>query len=395
MRILFACHRLPYPPKRGGKIRPFNIIRHLTEQGHEVTVGSLARSDEEREEGRDLRNYCKQVHVGQVGKAGAVAQMIARLPLRSPSSMGFFYSPELHRKMQAEIAQTAFDLVFVHCSSAAQYVRTAKGVPSILDFGDMDSQKWLDYSTFKPRPLAYGYWLEGKKLWREEKRLAAQFTTSTCTTRAELDTLNELGTARATGWFPNGVDDKTFSPGDEPYDADGICFIGRMDYFPNQQGIIRFCDEVLPLLQSRRPATHLTIIGANPSRDVLGLAERAGVTVTGTVDDVRPYVRRAALSVAPLEIARGTQNKILESMSMGVPVVSSVIAARGVDAVPGEHILAAEQPEEFAGHVLGLLESREKREELAVAGRQRVLSNHNWASSMDVLDSIIEKTLDK
>ncbi len=393
MNILFACHRLPFPPKRGGKIRPFNIIRHLSEQGHRVTVGSLARSDEELEEGRGLADHCHKVHVGRIGKVGAVAQMVARLPTLSPSSMGFFYSRELHSAMRGEIASGDYDLVFVHCSSAAQYVREAKNVASILDFGDMDSQKWLDYSGFKPQPLALGYWLEGTKLVREERRLARRFDVSTCTTRAELETLDELGAARRTDWFPNGVDAEFFSPDGGDYDPDAICFIGRMDYYPNQQGMLNFCRAVLPLIRETHPGATLTIVGASPSREIRDLGSIPGVTVTGTVDDVRPYVRRSALSVAPLEIARGTQNKILESMAMGVPVVASDIASRGIDARPGEDFLSARGDRQFADQVLALLRSSEERARLSAAGRRRVLSHHSWPASLSRLDRIIESAL--
>lgn len=389
MRILFACHRLPFPPKRGGKIRPFNIIRHFSEQGHSVTVGSLARSREELEEGQGLREYCDELLVGSIGKVSAVARMIARLPTFSPSTMGFFYSSTLHKLMQAELARERYDLLFVHCSSAAQYMRTASGIPSILDFGDMDSLKWLDYSSFKPQPLASGYWLEGTKLKRAEARLAKQFDICTCTTRAELEALDQMRIARKTAWFPNGVDTEFFGPGTAGYDPDAICFIGRMDYYPNQQGMLQFCRNVLPIIQERRPSATLTIVGASPSREIMDLALLAGVTVTGTVDDVRPYVRRAALSVAPLAIARGTQNKILESMAMGVPVVSSVVASGGVDAVPDEHILVADKPKEFADQVLRLLNSREDRDRISTAGRLRVMSHHNWATSMRTLDDIV------
>ena len=123
MKILFVCHRLPYPPKRGGKIRPFNIIRHLHESGHEVTVGSITRSATEEEEGGDLTGYCTKLLTGRIGKAAATTRMIARLPTKIPSSMGYFFSPELYASIGAEIRQEIYDLIFVHCSSAAQYVR--------------------------------------------------------------------------------------------------------------------------------------------------------------------------------------------------------------------------------------------------------------------------------
>ncbi|NND46612.1 MAG: TIGR03087 family PEP-CTERM/XrtA system glycosyltransferase [Woeseiaceae bacterium] len=389
MKILFVCHRLPFPPKRGGKIRPFNIIRHLKESGHSVTVGSLARSEEELEEGQPLREYCDKLIVGRVNAAAATARMIARLPTAIPSSMGYFYSPGLHREIKKELQQDRFDLVFVHCSSVAQYVSSANGVPSILDFGDMDSQKWLDYSSYRRFPLSMGYWIEGTKLCREEKRLARRFDLSTCTTHAELKTLRSFDAARQTDWFPNGVDAAFFSPTEEPYDRNQVCFIGRMDYYPNQQAMLNFCNSALPLIQLRRPATKLTIVGAEPSAEIRKLAEKPGVTVTGTVPDVRDYVRGSALSVAPLAIARGTQNKILESMAMGVPVICSKAAAGGVDAVPGRHLLVAESPEQYTDHVIRLLEKADERKELSIAARQRVVSSHSWPASMTKLDGII------
>lgn len=389
MKILFVCHRLPFPPKRGGKIRPFNIIRHLTESGHSVTVGSLARSEEELEEGRPLSEYCDKLHVGQINTVAAVAHMVGRLPTFEPSSMGYFYSRSLHKEIREELQQNRYDLVFVHCSSAAQYVNSAIGVPSILDFGDMDSQKWLDYSTYRRFPLSAGYWLEGTKLCRAEKRLAVRFDLSTCTTQAELETLRGFDAAQRTDWFPNGVDAEFFSPTDDRYDPNQICFIGRMDYYPNQQAMLDFCDSVLPLVKARRPETKLTIVGAEPSAKIRKLAEKPGITVTGTVPDVRDYVRRSALSVAPLAIARGTQNKILESMAMGVPVICSKNAAGGVDAVPGKHLLVGESPERYADNITRLLESEDERHQLSIAARQRVLSSHSWPASLTKVDEIV------
>jgi polysaccharide biosynthesis protein PslH len=395
MKVLFACHRLPFPPKRGGKIRPFNIVRHLSESGHCVSVASLARSDEELEEGRGLAKYCDKLIIGRIGRFRATAHMVGRLATSSPSSMGYFFSGDLHRSVRDALQRDAYDLVFAHCSSAAQYLRAANGVPSIIDFGDMDSQKWRDYGSFKPFPLSLGYRLEAAKLSQEEKRLAKRFDLSTCTTRAELDTLNGLSTARRTDWFPNGVDSEFFKPTDVPYDPGAIAFIGRMDYYPNQQAMLQFCRTVLPVVQAMRPGTRLTIIGADPSREVRALGKLPGVTVTGTVPDVRDYVRQAALTVAPLLIARGTQNKILESMAMGVPVVCSSIAAKGVDAEPQRHLLIADSPGEYARAVTMLLDNPTARARLARAGRERVLSNHSWRGSMQKLDGILEPFVER
>ncbi|HQX48125.1 MAG TPA: TIGR03087 family PEP-CTERM/XrtA system glycosyltransferase [Steroidobacteraceae bacterium] len=391
MNVLFVCHRVPYPPKRGGKIRPFNIIRHLHEQGHRVTVASLARSAAELAESRDLGKHCAEVLVEVIPARVAFAQMVARLPTPAPSSFGYFWSRRLAQRIAAAADATRFDLVFVHCSSVAGYVERVKAPLRIMDFGDMDSQKWREYAGHRAFPLSAGFWLEAVKLERRELRIAAQFDLSTCTTRAELESLRTLGVNTPSDWFPNGVDAGFFAPDETPYEPDLIAFVGRMDYYPNQQGVTGFCRDILPALRARRPGVRFAIVGADPPESIRALAREPGVTVTGSVPDVRPHVRRAALTVAPLAIARGTQNKILESMAMGVPVVCSREASGGVDAVAGEHLLVASNPSQWIDAIEGILGDRAIRQRLSAAGRDRVLSHHSWVASMTRLDGIMEK----
>jgi len=322
-----------------------------------------------------------------------VARAAACLPTTSPSSMGYFHSPRLARRIRDATDRGGFDLILVHSSSMAPYVLHATRTPKIIDFCDVDSQKWLAYTRFKPFPAAWVYSLEGHKLQRAEARLAAAFDCSTCATRAEMETLADIAAPKHLDWFPNGVDADYFRPGGTAYDPDTICFVGRMDYYPNEHAMLEFCRETLPLVRAARPRTQVKIIGADPSRAIRRLATIPGVTVTGTVADVRPHLAGAALSVAPLRIARGTQNKILESMAMAVPVVCSELAARGVDAVPGEHLLTADRPRDVADAILRLLGERIDRDRFAQAGRARVLSHHTWAASMHKLDGIIDRCL--
>ncbi len=391
MNILYVCHRFPYPPKRGGKIRPFNMIRHLGQAGHEVTVCSLVRSQAEAEEGAGIAPHCAAFEMGAVKEPLQFARMIARLPLATPSSMGYFYAPDLAEKIKRQLGAKHWDLIFVHCSSVAQYVQGVQGIPKILDFGDMDSQKWLEYAHYKPFPLSLGYRLEGAKMLAAEKRLARRFDLCTATTRAEWETLDSYGTGAASDWFPNGVDAEFFSPTDGAYDADTISFIGRMDYYPNQECMSRFCQQVWPLLKQKRPAMKLLIVGADPTPAMRALGAIGGVTVTGSVPDVRPYIRGSALMVAPLAIARGTQNKILEAMAMGVPVVTSRAAAGGVDAEGEMHFLVADTAADLAAAVLRIVEQPAERARLARAGRERMLSHHAWPRSMQRLDNIIDR----
>jgi polysaccharide biosynthesis protein PslH len=392
MRILYVCHRFPFPPKRGGKIRPFNMIRHLSQQ-HDVTVASLVRSTIEAEEGKGLGKHCARFEMGRVAAPTQMLRMVARLPTPVPSTMGYFYSPMLAQRIHELLAHNRYDLIFVHCSSVAQYVSHVTDTPKILDFGDMDSQKWLEYARYKPFPLSLGYRLEAAKLERAERKLATRFDLCTTTTYAEWQTLEGYKTQVATDWFPNGVDAGYFHPSAETYDPDTISFVGRMDYYPNQECMFDFCARVMPRLRAKRPGLKLLIVGADPTPAVQRLGDLPGVTVTGSVADVRPHLNRSALMVAPLNIARGTQNKILEAMASGVPVVTSAIAAGGVDARADEHFLVASTADQFTSAILRIVEDSAERGRLARAGRERMLSNHAWDQSMRRLDGIIERCL--
>ena len=388
MKILFVCHRHPYPPKRGGKIRPFNIVSHWQLQGHEVHVCSLTRSDTEREEGEGLAEFCASSFSAQVTSVPQTVRMIARLASFTPSSMGYFYSPVLKKQIDRLVKKIKFDLIVVHCSSVAQYVEDIQHIPKMLDFGDIDSQKWLEYVSYKPFPWSVGYWLEGTKLMSAERRLAGKFDLCTATTRGELETLRGIKPGVNSDWFPNGVDTKFFSPVSE-YDVDLISFVGRFDYFPNQEAVTRFVREVFPLVRDKNKNARFDIIGAEPPQSIKELSNTAGVRVTGTVPDVREFVGASAVNVANLAIARGTQNKILEAMAMGVPVVASKAASKGVDAIAGEHLIASDQPREVANEILRLMYDKKARDRLGLAGRQRVISNHSWLASMKKLDRII------
>jgi sugar transferase (PEP-CTERM/EpsH1 system associated) len=389
MKLLFICHRLPYPPNRGGKIRPFNMIRHLA-QRHQVWVASLAGSAEELRDGQALREHGVELLAELVPPAVRWRQSVAALPTAQPSSAAYFWSPALRRRIEAASSQVGFDAVMVHCAFVGAY---ADGIPSrlrIMDFGDLDSAKWAAYAHHRPLPLSLGYALESRKLRRHEQRLAAAFNRVTVTTSGELDEFRRLGVDRPATVIPNGVDTRYFR---DVVDQDGesatVVFLGRMDYFPNIDGVQFFVREVLPLVRQKVPHAEFRIVGSSPGPAIRRLARLPGITVTGTVPDVRPHLRDTAVSVAPLRIARGTQNKILESMAAGVPVVATTAAAKGIQAAGGRHLLVADDPNTFAEAVVALLQDRARRRDLVEAARREVLSAHDWPASMRILDSVL------
>ncbi|HEX6707562.1 MAG TPA: TIGR03087 family PEP-CTERM/XrtA system glycosyltransferase [Albitalea sp.] len=393
MRILFLSHRFPYPPTFGSKVRAFNVIRHLA-RDHEVSVLSLARSAEEQAEAAGIAPFCAGHRAMRVHNPLQAAKMVALLPTRTSASEAFFHSGAMQREVDRLVDERRIDFVFAHCSAVGRYVEHVQGLPKLIDYCDVDSRKWLDYVPHKPWPLSLGYRWEGSRMAAAERRLAARFDRVTVATPGEADTLAEMGVRERVDWFPNGVDFDYFQPTGEGFDPDLVTFVGRMDYFPNEQCMVEFCASTWPLLRHARPGLRLQIVGAEPTAAVRQLARLDGVTVTGSVPDVRPFVRRSALSVVPLAIARGTQNKILESMAMGVPVVASRIAAAGVDATAGEHLVAADGPAETCDAILRVLGDAALRRRLADQGRERVLSHHAWAPAMQRLDAIVQHCLD-
>jgi len=394
MKIFFACHRFPFPPNRGGKIRPFNMIKHLSRR-HEVFVASLAHTKQELEQGAGLKEHCAEIYAAVLPERLRWLQAFSALPTAEPSSVAYFRSSGLVEKVKRAGRRISFDAVIVHCAFAAQYGLRVPARFRLIDFGDLDSGKWLDYAEQRCFPLSLGYRLEGLKLRRYERRVAAAFDYCTLTTQGELAEFEKLAVDRPRRVIPNGVDESYFCPNGGPNPTQPvIVFLGRMDYHPNIDGVLYFVRNVLPKIRATIPDVEFRIIGSNPAPAIERLRQLPGVMVTGHVPDVRPLLREATVSVAPLRIARGTQNKILESMAMGVPVVATTQAAKGIDAIPGRHILIADSPDAFAEQVMSVSKNQQRRGELASAGRDRVKERHSWTLTVAHLDSILSSAIE-
>ena len=389
MRILFLCHRLPYPPKRGGKIRPFNMIRHLSRR-HEVTVATVARSAAEVAEGQDLRKYCHELHVGQIPTYAGWGRFGLYTATTYPATFGYFYSPALDRTVQTLLATRDFEAIFVHCSSMGPYVARHRGCRKILDYGDADSEKWLEYARASRFPLSLGFALEGRKVRRYERWLAEGFDACSVNAPREREVLGQY-VDKPIYVFPNGVDLDYFRPqrAGGPASPARVVFTGNMSYKPNVEAVGDFVSRILPRVWARRPETEFYIVGMDPSPAVRRLADGRRIVVTGRVDDVRPYFDAATVAVAPLRIARGLQNKVLEAMAMRVPVVASPAAFNGINAEAGRDVLVADDPESFSRGVVSLLDDPLLRDRHAAAARTCVERNHDWARILDGLERLV------
>jgi len=389
MRILFICHRFPFPPNRGGKIRPFHMIEHLSRR-HTVVVGSLAHSEKELHAGAQLKEHCAGIIAEVLPNRVRWARAIAALPSSTPSSVAYFWSSRLARRIREAWKTGSFDGVIVHCAFVARYALELRGGFRLLDFGDLDSGKWLDYSRFRRPPLSFGYGLEARKLRRYERRMATEFGRCTVTTEGEREEFQSLNVPVRCTVIPNGVDAAYFEPSLKRSERPPvIVFLGRMDYFPNIDAVSNFAKRAFPLIRKNLPHAELRVIGSDPVKSVRQLAQIPGITVTGFVPDVRPYLEDAAVAIAPLRIARGTQNKILECMAAGVPVVASPEAAKGIQAIPGRHLLVAKNVDEFVDKVTNILQHKDLHDELSKDARRQVETAHDWQSSMQLLDGVL------
>jgi sugar transferase (PEP-CTERM/EpsH1 system associated) len=366
------------------------MIRHLS-QSHSVVVASLAESEQELRAGDPLKGFCTKVIADVLPLPARRFQAVAALAGPVPSSVAYFRSARLTDAIAKMAVTTTFDLVFVHCAFVAQYALPLNGAVRVLDFGDIDSGKWLDYARRRPFPLSVAYGREGARLRRYEARVAGQFDHCSVSTQGELTEYGELEVPVPCAVMPNGVDTSYFRSGaPAPDGSQTIVFLGRMDYFPNVDGILHFATQIWPRVRASVPGATLRVIGSNPTRSVRALAQMPGVSVTGAVPDVRPHLSDAAVAIAPLRVARGVQNKVLETMAMGIPTVVSREAAKGILAVDGEHFLVGDGPEAFADHVIQLLRNATLRRTLGEAGRHRIENVHAWSNTMSILDGVLE-----
>jgi len=390
LRVLFLCHRLPYPPDKGEKIRAYHEIRALA-QRHRVSLLTLA--DSEVPDLAPLQAMCERVEVFPISRpAGYVRAALGSLRPR-PLTLSFFESDELAARVRELARSERFDVAVVYSSAMAPYAALAPDVPAVLDMVDVDSAKWAQYSRFAPLPLRPVYALEARRLRRYEVALASQFQRVVLATGNETRLYKTNAPAARAVTILNGVDVDFFQPLDLPKsEHPTLVFTGQMDYFANVDGITHFAREVFPKLRAQVPEVELLIVGRAPVPAVRALGELPGVQVTGAVGDVRPFLARAWVFVAPLRIAQGVQNKVLEAMASNVPVVASERVLAGIadgGFRSGRDLLAASSDEGYVRALTALLADERERERLAECARQRLVATYRWAPNLDRFEDLV------
>jgi sugar transferase (PEP-CTERM/EpsH1 system associated) len=392
--ILYLVHRLPYPPNKGDKVRSFHLLKHLA-QKHNIFLGTFVDDPDDLQYIDTVRSYCRDMHVVTLNPRMARLSSLSGLIAGDPLTLRYYQDGNLQNWVKQTCKNQPIDAAVVFCSAMAQYVDAIPRLPTLIDFVDVDSAKWTQYAPKHRWPLSWLYRREGQLLLAYERSVAARSTCSFFVTDSEAELFTHAAPECATRVksMCNGVDAEYFSPDPlraSPYGKDEVpvVFTGAMDYLPNIDAVRWFAHDMLPDLLRRQPKIRFYIVGRSPSPEVIALAGEH-VAVTGTVDDVRPYIQHAAVVVAPLRIARGIQNKILEAMAMGKPVVASSECATAVDAAAGQELIPANTPENFISEIETLLTDRNLSQRIGQAARQRVLSRYSWDAHLGSIDQYI------
>jgi sugar transferase (PEP-CTERM/EpsH1 system associated) len=392
--LLLLIHRIPYPPNKGDKIRSYHLLKHLA-QHYRVHLATFVDDEDDWQHVPKVEALCTSSHFARLNPlAGRVRSLGALLGGRA-LSFDYYRNAAMQAWVDQTMASHAIDRVLVFSSPMAQYAENYPQARRVVDFCDIDSDKWRQYAAQKRWPMSWVYQREADTLLAYERHVAKTTDAALFVSAPEADLFRTLApeSDAKIGYFNNGVDTDYFSPQrdyERPY-ADGeraLVFTGAMDYWPNIDAVQFFAAEVFPQLLAANPALRFYIVGARPAPAVTALAALPGVVVTGTVPDVRPYIHHAEICVAPLRIARGIQNKVLEAMAMARPVVVSGQALEGIDAAPGRELLLADGAAAFITTLTGLLAQPDAS--LGAAARAKVESQYSWPSNLARIEARLE-----
>ncbi|MEJ6008010.1 TIGR03087 family PEP-CTERM/XrtA system glycosyltransferase [Paucibacter sp. AS339] len=393
--ILYLVHRLPYPPNKGDKVRSFHLLKHLAAK-HRVFLGTFVDDPADMQYVDTVRDYCADLCALPLKPTVAKLASLRGMLTGEALSLPFYRDAAMSAWVDQVLRREKLDASVVFSSPMAQYAMQAPELPMLVDFVDLDSAKWTDYAPKHAWPLSWLYRREGERLLAFEQAVAERAKCSFFVTDKEVALFHHQSpsTTAPVQALCNGVDADFFSaeparPSPFPPGQVPLVFTGAMDYWPNVDAVVWFVNEVLPALRRDWPQLHFHIVGRSPTPAVTALAGD-GVSITGTVPDVRPYLQHAAVVVAPLRLARGIQNKILEAMAMSRPVVAASTCVDAIDGEKGRDLMGATEPAEFIQAVSQLLNEPSLADQIGAAGRACVLKNYSWSAHLAGIDQYLD-----
>lgn len=391
--LIFLSHRIPFPPDKGDKIRSYHILRHLASR-FRVHLGCFFDDPSDSRHIARLKEFCVDVCCLPIGRSEKVTRALRALANGRSMSESRFHDRRMDIWLQDTLARHDITHAFVFCSAMFPYAERNLGKLQVLvDMVDVDSEKWRAYALSAPWPLNVIYEREHRRVLALERRAFAASDCALFVSKAEEDCFRELakGVSGRLAHVENGVDLDRLNPRhvfQSPFQlgSSAIVFTGAMDYRPNIDAVVWFAQEVFPTVRSKHPRAEFWVVGANPAPAVRRLSAQPGVNVTGRVSDIRPYLSNAACAVAPLRIARGVQNKVLEAMAMGKAVVATPAALDGLSAVRGREVLVAQDAGEFGALISDVLSG--DAGPIGLAARARVEADYQWEKNLSVLDRL-------
>ncbi len=388
MNILHLSHRIPFPPDKGDKIRSHHQVRHLAER-HSVWCASFVDDPRDMQHVDALRGLCQEVLAIPLSRTLASVRGVARLAMGGSLTEGFCHDRRMRTALRAWCDEVAFDAALIFSSGMAPYTSVIGARRKVLDFCDLDSQKWQWYAEQSSGPRAWLYRVEARRLRERERRWLSTFDACTVVTEAEAETVDDPILRDRLHVVGNGVTPRHDSVDCSIDTPPRVGFVGQMDYQPNIDAVCWFADRVWPSIRKRVPEATFEIVGRAPSREVRMLAAHEGIRVVGEVDDVHGHLRDFAVSVAPLRMGRGVQNKVLEAMAASKPVVLSSRAATGIHAVDGEHYVVADDSRKMTYDLVSLLNDPSRRAAIGRSAKRHVREHFRWHREMSKLEALL------
>jgi glycosyltransferase involved in cell wall biosynthesis len=385
MRILWVKVGGLWPATVGGRLRSLHTLSSLARR-HRVTVLTTHGPGDDPLGLKEQLVHCERVESfphtlprrGSSRWAAALARSwVSSLPL----DLWKCRVPALAQEVRRTLQDTAdrFDLCIADFLVSTPNIPFGTSVPIVHFSHNVEHRLWQRLCQAETRPLPRALLeVEWRKMRRSEAQVCTDAQLTIAVSELDRDTLSKVAPGARIRAVATGVDTSYFQPSQAMHKPNAITFTGAMDWYPNEDGILDFINTTLPLIRREIPDASLTVVGRNPSKRILELNGRNGVLITGTVDDVRPYMEEAVVYVVPLRIGGGTRLKIFEALAMGKAVVSTTIGAEGLPLVDGEHFVSADSPADFAGAVVSLLRDPARRATLGTAGRRLVEQSYSW-----------------
>ena len=400
-RLLFLTPDLPYPPHQGAALRTYNLLKNLAPR-HEVSLLSFADGPDAAKRVDALAKYCAGVTTVSPPRRSGAQRMLSVLFSPLPDMALRLPSVEFANQLRMLLTSERFDAVQVEAIEMAQYglaiAKSTPGPASRVVFDDINAEYLLQRRAFEADFKQPRRWLgalysliQWRKLQRYEAQVCRHMDDVVVVSQADREALRRLVPELQCTVVPNGVDTDYFQPTDPRIESDlELVFTGKMDFRPNVDAVLWFAEDILPLIHEHLPGTSLTVVGRDPHRRLAAVRNLPQVTVTGYVDDVRPYIARASVFVVPLKVGGGTRLKLLQAMSMAKAIVSTSLGCEGIDVEHGRHLIVADDPAGFASAVIELMEDPGKRRELGLAARSEACSQHDWKQITPLLEKVYE-----